>query len=263
MDKGSLVIYAGNIIRIGLLVFIGIPFVRWCSYIMTRLFVKRFSQHTGAIIGRMVLYCGLIFIAVTILHEFGFNVTALIGAAGVLGVAIGFASQTSVSNIISGFFLVLERSFSIGDMIKSGEVVGIVESVDLLSVNVRTPDNKLVRLPNEALLKQSLTNLTYYPIKRIDCVLSVAYVNDVEKIKTEIYDVIKSNVLFLQNPSSVVMLQKIAQHDYDTEIRIFLTIRTWVAKEHFSSAPAVLMQQLKHHFDKKDQAITIIHSNVS
>lgn len=263
MDNGSLVMYAGNIVRICLLIFFGIPFVRWCSYIIRMFFVKHFSQHAGALVGRIILYCGLIFIGVTILHEFGFNVTALLGAAGVLGVAIGFASQTSISNIISGFFLVLERSFSIGDMIKSGEVVGIVESVDLLSVNVRTLDNKLVRLPNEVVLKQSLTNLTYYPVKRIDCVLSIAYKNNVEEIKTEIFGVIKDNALFLKEPAPVVMIQKIGQHDYDTEIRIFLTVRVWVAKEHFSSAPSVLMQQLKNHFDKTEQAITIIHSNVS
>ena len=259
----DLMLYMGNAVRIGLLIFFGIPFIRWCSYIITKFFVKRFSHHTGTLVGRIVLYCGVIFICVTILHEFGFNVTALLGAAGVLGVAIGFASQTSISNVISGFFLVLERSFSMGDMIKSGEVVGIVESVDLLSVNVRTLDNKLVRLPNEVVLKQSLTNLTYYPIKRIDCVLSIAYANNVEAIKTEIYGVIKNNALFLQNPVPEVKIQKIGQHDYDTEIRIFLTVRGWVAKEHFSSAPSVLMQELKHQFDKKQQAITIIHTNVS
>jgi len=230
---------------------------------MTKFFVKRFSQHTGTFVGRIVLYCGVIFICVTILHEFGFNVTALLGAAGVLGVAIGFASQTSISNIISGFFLVLERSFSMGDMIKSGEIVGIVESVDLLSVNVRTLDNKLVRLPNEVVLKQSLTNLTYYPIKRIDCVLSIAYANNVEAIKTEVYEVVKKNALFLQTPAPEVKIQRIGQHDYDTETRIFLTLRVWVAKEHFSSAPSIVMQELKNLFDKKEQVITIIHTNMS
>ena len=130
-------------------------------------------------------------------------------------------------------------------------------------MNVRTLDNKLVRLPNEVVLKQSLTNLTYYPIKRIDCVLSIAYANNVEAIKAEMYEVIKKNVLFLQTPAPEIRIQKIGQHDYDTETRIFLTMRVWVAKEHFSSAPSVLMQDLKNLFDKKEQLITIIHSNVS
>ncbi len=84
-----------------------------------------------------------------------------------------------------------------------------------------------------------------------------------EAIKAEMYEVNKKNVLFLQTPAPEIRIQKIGQHDYDTETRIFLTMRVWVAKEHFSSAPSVLMQDLKNLFDKKEQLITIIHSNVS
>lgn len=250
-----------SVVRIIILVFFAIPFIRWCSYVATKFCTRRFSQHIGVLAGRIILYTGLIFVGVTILHECGFNVTALLGAAGVLGVAIGFASQTSISNIISGFFLLIERSFSIGDTIKSGDITGIVESIDLLSVNVRTLDNKLVRLPNELVLKQCVTNLTYYPIKRIDCILTVPYTDDAESLKQQIRDVVKNNTLFLHEPVCVVMMNRVGQLDYDTEIRQFFTVRVWVAKENFSLAPAVLMQQLKEWFDKNKQKITITHIN--
>jgi len=262
-DISWLMMYAGNVLRIALLIFVGIPVLVWCKKTFSNMCTKRFSQHSGILLGRIIFYCGLIFIIGAILHEFGFNVTALLGAAGVFGFAIGFASQSSISNIISGFFLVLERPFFIGDIIKSGEVTGVVESIDLLSVSVRTLDNKLVRLPNEMVLKQSLINLTYYPVKRIECVLSIAYTDDIEHIKSEIYSLIKNNGLFLQEPAPVVMLQKIGQHDYNTEIRIFLTIRVWVSREHFSSAPAILMQQLKDQFDKDKRVVTIVQTNLN
>ena len=260
-DMSWLMIYVGNMVRIGILLFVGIPFIRWCSGMCAALCGKRLSHHIGVLVGRIIFYSGVIFIGVTILHELGFNVTALLGAAGVLGVAVGFASQTSISNIISGFFLVLERPFSIGDIIKSEDMVGVVESIDLLSVSIRTLDNKSVRLPNEMVLKHQLTNLTYYPIKRIDCVVSVAYAEDVERIKSEIYEVIKNNQLFLREPAPVVMMQKIGQHDYDTEIRTFLMVRVWVAKDTFTSAPGILMQQLKNQFDKSKCVITVTHIN--
>jgi small-conductance mechanosensitive channel len=262
MDTVSLIAYAGSVLRITLLVVIGLPLLNWSRKKLSHVCSQRFSQHSCILVGRIIFYCGLIFIVVTILHELGFNVGALLGVAGVFGVAIGFASQTSISNIISGFFLVLERPFSIGDIIKSGDTIGVVESIDLLSLNIRTRDNKLVRLPNEAVLKNSLTNLTYYPIKRMDFELSVPYAEDVESIKTIIYDVIKSNELCLQEPVPVVMMQKIGQHDYDTETRVFFIIRAWVIKEKFTSAPAILMQQLKHQFDKNKAVITVVHTNV-
>lgn len=261
MNEVSFVLYAGNVVRIGALILLGIPLVRWCSNALVKLCKKRLSQHIGVLVGHVVFYGGLLFIGVTVLHELGFNVTALLGAAGVLGVAIGFASQTSVSNIISGFFLLLERPFSVGDSIKSGDVVGYVESVDLLSVRVRTYDNKMVRLPNETVLKHTLNNLTYYPIKRIDCLLSVPYGNDVETVKQLVYDVVAANQLFLKDPVPSVMVHKIAQHDYDTEIRLFFTVRVWVITDKFRSAPAVLMQQLKDQFDKNNTIVTIVQSN--
>ena len=261
MDNFSFAVYAGSVLRICVLILVGVPLVRWCSSLLTTFCAKRLSQHVGLLVGNIVFYGGLIFIIVTVLYELGFNVAALLGAAGVLGIAVGFASQTSISNIISGFFLLLERPFSVGDIIKSGDVIGYVEAIDLLSVRVRTLDNKMVRLPNEMVLKHSLNNLTYYPIKRIDCVLSLPYGNDVEQAKQLVHEVVAQNQLFLTDPVPVVMMHKAGQHDYDTEIRTFLTVRVWVATDKFRTAPAVLMQQLKNQFDKNGAMITIVHIN--
>ncbi len=263
MDYATLLLYFGSLARITLLLIIGIPLLNWSRKKTVEVSMQRVSQHTAMLVGRIIFYGGLLFITVTILHEFGFNVTALLGVAGVFGVAIGFASQTSISNIISGFFLVLERPFSIGDTIKSGEINGIVESIDLLSMSIRTLDNKLVRLPNETVLKNNLINLTYYPIKRMDLVLSVSYTDDVEQVKSEVYSVIKNNGICLQEPSPMVTIQKIGQHDFDTETRIFFTVRLWVAKENFSSASGIVMQQIKERFDKSKRVITILHTNLN
>lgn len=263
MDQITLITYAGNILRIIVLLVVGIPLLNWMRNKLLLVCYQRFSQHSCILLGRVIFYGGIVFIGVTILHELGFNVTALLGVAGVFGVAIGFASQTSISNIISGFFLILERPFSIGDMIKCGDIVGIVESIDLLSLTIRTSDNKLARLPNEMVLKNSLINVTYYSNRRIDCILSIPYIeaHNTEEIKSEIYSVIKNNAFFLHQPAPMVAVQKIAQLDYDTEIRVFFTVRVWVAKEHFTTAPAILMQQLKELFDKTKRTITIIHYN--
>jgi len=261
MNDFSLLLYVGNILRICVLTLIGIPLVRWCSGWLAALCSKRLSRHVAILVGQLVFYGGLLFIAVTVLHELGFNISALLGAAGVLGIAVGFAAQTSIANIISGFFLLFERPFSVGDIIKSVDTVGYVESVDLLSVRVRTLDNKMVRLPNEMVLKQSLSNFTYYPIKRVDCVMSLPYKDDVEQAKQVVQAVVANNPLFVQDPVPVVSLFKMAQHDFDTEIKCFLMIRVWVPTNKFRSASAILMQQLKDQFDKNNTVITIVQVN--
>jgi len=213
------------------------------------------------LIGNVIFYGGIIFIGVNVLQEFGFNVTALLGAAGVIGVAIGFASQTSVSNIISGFFLLLERPFFVGDIIKSGDVLGVAESIDLLAVRVRTFDNKLIRIPNEVVLKQSLTNVTFYPINRIDLVVSVLYTDDVALIRNTITYVFEQHALFLKKPEPTIKLNKIAQPDFSHETRLYFTVRVWVNKDQFFTAGAVLVELLKDEFDKKNVVITVVQVN--
>lgn len=260
MDKMTFIQYIASAVRIALLVLLGIPLLRMLKKYFSQMCSQRFSVHSGMLLGRVIFYSGLLFIMITILHECGFNVSALLGVAGVFGFAIGFASQTSISNIISGFFLVLERPFSIGDMIKSNDIVGVVESIDLLSLNIRTSDNKLIRLPNELVLKNSLTNLTYYPYRRIDLLLSFPYVVDVERAKSMIYHVIQENNYCLQNPGPNVTIQKIESHNYDTEIRVFVMVRVWVLKEQFLIAAGALIEQLKYEFDNK-YIITIVHNN--
>ena len=79
-----------------------------------------------------------------------------------------FASQTSVSNIISGIFLISEQPFQVGDLIKVGETKGVVLSIDLLSIKLRTFDNQLVRIPNENLIKNELSNITRFPIRIVE-----------------------------------------------------------------------------------------------
>lgn len=105
------------------------------------------------------------------LKQVGFDLSVLMGAAGILTVAVGFASQTSASNLVSGLFLLAERPFQIGDSVRIGVTSGEVLSVDLLSVKMRTFDNLFVRVPNETVMKAEIINLTRFPVRRFDLVL--------------------------------------------------------------------------------------------
>ena len=139
------------------------------------------------------------------LRALGIDVVSILGAAGVMGVAIGFASQTSLSNLISGIFLISERSFKIGDYIRVEGEEGTVESINLLSVFLRRPDNALVRIPCESLIKTPVTNITGSPRRRIDLDVGVDYSSDLSKVKEVILDVIKQESELMDAPAPVVM----------------------------------------------------------
>ena len=117
------------------------------------------------------------------LKELGFEIGVLLGAAGVVTVAVGFAAQTSVSNVISGLFLLVEGSFTLGDTIEVTGVTGEVLSIDLLSVKLRTPDHVFVRMPNETLLKSTVSNLTRFPRRAADIAFAVHAAANVPQVR--------------------------------------------------------------------------------
>ncbi len=168
---------------------------------------KVFTKHASQLIQRGIYYLILMLFIFSALMELGFNLSILLGAASVLTVAIGFASQTSASNFISGIFLMAERSFVIGDVIKVGNTVGEVLSIDLLSVKIRTFDNLFVRLPNESLIKSELTTLTKFPIRRLDMKIGVAYKENIAKVKSVLEKVAFDNPLCLEEPKPLYIFQ--------------------------------------------------------
>ena len=159
-------------------------------------------------IKKAIRYLGYVIAATTILKAFGVDLSALLGAAGIAGIAIGFAAQTSISNLISGLFLISEKPFQIGDSIQVGDITGIVMSVDLLSVKLQTFDNRFVRIPNETIIKTNVINISRFPIRRLDVWVSVSYTSDLEKVKDLLQDIAAKNIHVLDNPAPLIFIDK-------------------------------------------------------
>ena len=142
---------------------------------------KKFEEKTVSSISKAISYCFYVLIVMYILGLFGINLTAIWGAAGIAGVAIGFAAQTTVSNLISGLFIVTEKTLKIGDFIEVDGVSGTVDKVSLLSIIVHTPDNQLIRIPSSAIINAKLKNYSTYDYRRYVFEVSVDYSTDLDK----------------------------------------------------------------------------------
>ncbi len=163
-----------QIIKVLLIIVISIPILLIFRGWARRFFTKKYAPHYGMLAGKVVFYSGIILMIITVMGQLGISLAPLLAGAGIVGVALGFASQTSVSNIISGLFLIAEQPFKVDDIINVGGTIGIVMSIDVLSVKLRTFDNMFVRIPNETIIKTEVTNLTRFPIRRFNAKVSVA-----------------------------------------------------------------------------------------
>lgn len=242
-----------TILRVALLIGFGIPLLIFFSRLAGRITKKNFSAQSSMLVRKVIFYAGSIILLITVLHQVGFNLTALLGAAGIVGIAIGFASQTSVSNIISGFFLIWEKPFEVGDVIKVGDTTGVVLSIDLMSLKLRTFDNLFVRIPNETLIKSQVTNVTRFPIRRFDLQVGVAYKEDVEKVRTVLLEVAKNNPLCLDEPEPLVIFQKYG----DSALEFLFAV--WFLKTDFLALRNSIMQEVKKRFDDEGIEIPFPH----
>lgn len=158
----------------------------WVFYRIIRHFVKKtasktLQKKTVSIIVKAISYCFYILIVMYVLGLFGIKLSAIWGAAGIAGVAIGFAAQTSVSNLISGLFVVTDKAMKIGDFIEVDGISGTVDTIGIISIKIHTVDNQLVRIPNSTIINSKLTNYSALPYRRYVFETSVDYGSDFDK----------------------------------------------------------------------------------
>lgn len=223
----------------GLVVFfIGIALSRLARGLFRRALARHLSAQHALVVEKAIYYTMVLLSVLVALNAAGVDPGVLLGAAGILTLALGFASQTTVSNLISGLFLVGEQTFKIGDVIHVGTQTGVVTSIDLLSVKLRTFNNLLVRLPNESLLKSEITNLTHHPIRRLDLTLGVGYRENVNQVRDILMSVAESNLFCLDEPKPTFWFEGYG------DSAILLRFSAWFATPNYWEGTNRLQQQV-------------------
>ena len=249
-------VFLAALFRAILLLAIGLVAASLGSRLARRLTRDHFSQHSQALIRRIVFYGLLGLFVASAMRELGFSLAVLMGAAGVLTVAIAFASQTTASNLISGLFLIAERSFVIGDIIRVGSTTGEVLSIDALSVKLRTFDNLYVRIPNETLIKSEVTTLSRFPIRRLDLQLGVAYKEDIQQVREVLMAVADANSLCLDEPTPLFIFNGFG----DSALEIQFSV--WAKRENFLALRNGITAEIKVAFDEAGIEIPFPHRSI-
>ena len=126
-------------------------------------------------------------------------VTALLGTAGVIGLAIGLALQDPLTNLFSGVLMSVREKYNIGDLVETNGYLGTIQLITLRSTILRTPTGQTVVIPNKDVIQNSLVNYTHSEERRVDLECGVSYDDDLEKVKQVTHDAIKnSNIPLMQ-----------------------------------------------------------------
>ncbi len=194
---------------------------------------------------RTVLFIGF-FVGLSALEINIGPVLAVIGAAGFV---IAFALQNSLSNFASGILMLVYRPFDTGDVINVAGTLGKVESMNLLSTQLRTPDNQLVIVPNNSVWGDVITNITGITQRRVDMVFGIGYNDDIDKTQRILEEIVNGHELVLKEPAAVVKLHELA----DSSVNFIC--RPWVRPEDYWDVYWDITREVKRRFDAEDVSI--------
>jgi small-conductance mechanosensitive channel len=166
-------------------------------------------------------------IGIFILPIVGIQPSSILVAGGIVGIVIGFASQSIVGNLISGIFLIVERPIKIGNQVNIDNNIGIVEDINLISTIIRTFDGLYIRIPNEKVFTNNITNYVANVARRFEYIVGIRYKDDAEQAIDIIKDLIEKEPLALKYPESLVFVDNLGDNAVNLSVRIWAPATEW------------------------------------
>ncbi len=233
----------------------GYIIARSASPALEKIISREINAHIGRLARNLTFYALIALALLTAIGQF-IDLTALLAAAGIAGIAIGLASQRSVSNIISGLFLLIDQPFTIGDAVSVGEDEGTVIDMSLLSTRLRTFDNKYLRIPNDTVAGSKIINYTKFDIRRVDMEIGIAYKEEVGKAIEVLIEMAKNHNEVLVEPEPQVFATKFSESSVD------LVVRAWVPRTEFFRLRSELIMKAKKALEEAGIEIPFPHRTI-
>ena len=146
----------------------------------------------------------LLVVIIAALSQLGINTSSLVALIGAAGLAIGLALQNSLQNFAAGVMILIFQPFRKGHYIEAGGVSGTVEQIGILILELRSPDNKTVLVPNSKVFSDSITNYSVNKERRVDFIFDIAYDADISKAKEIIEKCLADDPRVLKSPAPTV-----------------------------------------------------------
>lgn len=186
---------------------------------------------------------------IIILQYIGVNLTGLTTIVASAGVALSLALKGSLANLAGGVIILVARPFNVGDFIETTEYSGVVEKISIFYTYLVTFDNKQILIPNGILTDSSIVNYSSKEIRRVDLTFSVAYEEDVIRVKNVLINILKKNELVLEEPEFFV---GISMHG-DSAINFI--VKAWCKTEDYWTVYYDLLETVKIKFDEEGISI--------
>ncbi len=227
---------------------------RWVAKALTN-FVERIMNKKKidltivSFVANMTYVALLVFVVLAALGQLGIQTTSFIAVVGAAGLAIGLALQGSLSNFAAGFLMIIFRPFKVGDYIEGAGVAGTVESIQIFTTQLKSPDNKTVIIPNAKLTADNITNYSVKGTRRVDMVFGIGYGDDIDKAKKIMTDILGKDERIFKDPATKIAVVELA----DSSVNFI--VRPWVKGDDYWDVYYDTTEKVKKSFDAENISI--------
>ncbi len=215
----------GNIFYLIVIIALAIVIARIVTANIRRVLKDEIPKNDLEIILKVV-YFGIIIVGVMIALP-NIDWSGVLLAGGIAGVVLGFASQSVVSNLISGLFLTIERPIRIGDNINVADIYGTVEDIRILSTIIKTYDGIYTRMPNELVFTSTITNFVANPVRRFEYSIGIRYEDDAELAVSIIKEILRAHPFVLKTPGPSIFVDELGDNGVIIITRIWSPSKVW------------------------------------
>lgn len=184
------------------------------------------------------------FVIIAALGQLGVQTSSMIAIIGAAGLAVGLALKDSLSNFAAGVMIIAFRPFKKGDYIEAGGAAGTVHDLKILTTTLKSPDNKILIIPNSSVFGGTITNYSAEKTRRVDMVFGIGYDDDIKKAKEILLNIADNDARILKDPAPVVAVKELG----DSSINIIL--RPWVASADYWGVYFDTHEAVKYAFDE-------------
>jgi small conductance mechanosensitive channel len=193
---------------------------------------------------RSIIGLGLkVLVVITVASMLGVATTSFIAVLGAAGLAIGLALQGSLSNFAGGVLLILFKPYKVGDFVEMQGISGSVVSIQILNTVLRTPDNKLVFVPNGPVANGNITNYSAEATRRVDMVFGIGYGSDIDLAKSTLRELLQSDERVLKDPAPLIVVSELADNSVN------ITVRAWTSTGDYWGVFFDMQEAVKKRFD--------------
>jgi len=191
-------------------------------------------------------------IALTVLN-LGTAVASILGAAGILGLAIGFAAQNTVENLIAGILISVRRPIREGDLVEAHDVFGKVQEINLRATVLLTPEGQLVYVPNGEVFRAKLINFSKLGQRRVDVACGVSYADDLEEVRRVAVEAVESVPDRISGKDVEFFYEEFGGSSINFVVRFWIPFTNRHAE--YKQAQTAAIMALKTAFDENDISI--------